>query len=199
VAHELFASAVTKPNVIFCDTSFIVDVLTDEIAEVTNLFGTNQGKRDRAAASATFFHAYRGYGAQFISSPYTFSEVGHVISRKVLDGHGYRLWKDFRRADRVTCQDVYRKTMRLLVDAWRRVSGYDIWFLVPMTGAETPFGSRAEDNIIKAARLFKAAYMDLDWADAYHIAMGMACGSKWFATTDKAWKVVAEINVFIDS
>jgi predicted nucleic acid-binding protein len=199
VAHELFGSAVTKPDVIFCDTSFIVDILTDEVAEVSNLFGSNTDKRNRAAASAAFFHAYRGYGSQFVSSPYTFSEVGHIIARKVLDGHGHRTWKDFRRADRRMSHEVYRKTMRLMLDAWRRVAGYDIWFLLPVTGVETPFGSRAEENVMRAARLFKATYMDLDWADAYHIAIGMACGTNWFATTDKGWKSVAEINVFCDS
>ena len=199
MAVELFGSAVTRPDVIFCDTSFILDVLTDEVSQITSLCGTNATKLNRAAASAAFLHAYRGYGVQFISSPFAFSEVGHVITKNVHKSHGHKSWRAFWNADSPTCEQVYKDTMRLVRRAWRRISGYDIWFTLPAAGTTTAFGIRAEDSIVEAARLLKNRYMFLDWADAFHIASGLASGPQWYATTDQGWKSVAQINVFCDS
>ena len=198
MAVELFGNAATKPDVIFCDTSFILDVLTDEIARLTTLLATNPDKVAKAAASAAFFHAYRGYGTTFVSSPYAFSEIGHTISQRVRPAV-HRTWKDFFRADRATAEALHNETMRLILRAWRRIEGYDISFVVPHKGAHTAYGVRVEHTVVEVARLLKRAYVPLDWADAYHIAIGLACGAEWFATTDRAWKDVTEINVFCDA
>jgi hypothetical protein len=199
VAVELFSAPVSKPDAIFCDTSFILDILTDEVAQIATLLGVSAANRTRAAESAAFFHTYRGYGAQFISSAFTFAEVGHVISRKVHRAQGYDSWKRFFNADQRECRRIYGQTMRLILTAWTRIEGYDVWFVLPEGAPSSPYGARSETDVVEAARLLKQSYMDIDWNDAYHIAVGLACGTDWFATLDQGWKSVRVINVFCDS
>lgn len=199
MAVEYFAAAKSKPEYIFCDTSFILDVLTDEVSGFTALLGQVPEKRTRARESAAFFHAYRSHGAQFVSSPFTFSEVGYAISRRVCSGQRQNSWKTFMQADRAACLRVHRATMRLIYTAWQRIQRYDIWFTFPLTVGVGPLGLRVEPEVVEAANLLRLKYVTLDWADAYHIAVGLACGVQWFATTDRHWKDVADINVFCDA
>src|ERR1700741_1041588 len=163
----------------------------------------------RPADVAAFFHTYRGYGAQFISSPYAFQEVAKVITdahkKAVLTKHRnavpkarYEHWHDFSTKRPAEAAVEHRKIMRVVYMAWKRIQGHGIWFTVPRKGEGTDYGRRVERIVVAAAPRLKTDYPGLDWADAHHIATGIVCGAEWFATTDEGWKDVAGINVFCD-
>jgi len=196
VAVELFAAAASRPDVIFCDTSFILDVLSHQVSLISSqLVGSDAPKRARAAAAAAFFARYRADGVQFVSSPYAFQELAHILTKWYPRVRGYKSWEAFQKVDRVNYDRAYPKSVRLSFLAWRETSSAGILYTLPEIGAETPYGRHSED-LIRAARLLKKKYKSLDWADVFHISVGSMCGVEWFASTDAWWKDVNEINVF---
>jgi predicted nucleic acid-binding protein len=197
VAIELFHAAVTRPDAVFCDTSFIVDVLTHEVAAVAPALKTTPAGMAKAAASATFYNEYRAHGTQFFSSPHVFSEAGHVLSKGILGTT--KQWQRTQRQDPRAAARLEVTARRLVLTAWRRIQAKGIGFTVPAIGSATNVGMRVDPTFIEAVLLLKRRYPALDWADAHHIAAGLACGTDWFATTDQDWKSVAHINVFCDS
>jgi predicted nucleic acid-binding protein len=191
---------VTRPDAAFCDTSFILDLLTHEVATVAvDMRDLDVAKRARAEQAATFFHDYRAAGTRFFSSPYTFQEASHVIARNVLRRSGQSRWEDLERVNPAEFARLHAHAMNVIEDSWNRVQRYGIEFVVPDTGNYTLHGNEANDEVVEAALLFFTTYAALNAADAFHIAMGIACGLEWFVTTDAGWKSVAEINVFCDS
>lgn len=197
---ELFRDAVTRPDAIFCDSSFILDVLTHEVPTVAAAIqGLNGTKLARAAEAANFFHNYVGGGTQFVSSPYALQEVGNVLAKYRLQQTRYNRWKDLRREDYSAFQIAHAEAASIIGDAWTRFQENGILFVVPDDGDETPYGVTVTNEVIEAAFLLMKEYEAIDAMDAFHISFGMACGVSWFVTTDAGWKDVAEINVFCDS
>jgi predicted nucleic acid-binding protein len=201
VAVELFPTAVTRPDAAFCDTSFILDLLTHEVATVAaDMRDLDAVKRARSEQAATFFHNYQAAGTRFFSSPYTFQEASHVIARNVLRSRSSQTrWEDLARVHAAEFARLHSHAMNVVEDSWNRVQHYGIEFVVPDTGNYTLHGKEVNSVVVEAALLFFTTYASLNAADAFHIAMGMACGLEWFVTTDAGWKSVAEINVFCDS
>lgn len=198
---ELFSSASTRPDAAFCDTSFLLDVLTHEVPTVAaSIPDLDPVKQARAAEAATFFNDYRSTGTQFVSSPYTLQEIGNVVAKYTLKQNAarYRKWTDLKVADHAMFLALRAVATRATEDAWRRIQHHGVWFVVPDNGDDTRFGNRVNSTVMEAAFLFLAAYETLDAMDAFHIAMGTACGLDWFVTTDAGWKSVTEINIFCD-
>ncbi|HEX8830155.1 MAG TPA: hypothetical protein VF705_03260, partial [Longimicrobium sp.] len=98
---------------------------------------------------------------------------------------------------RETFDEQHPLAIAVVEDSWERMQRYGVSFVVPVApiglGAD---GFEVNSEVIEAALLIQDTYGSLDSADAFHIAMGLACGVSWFATTDMVWKDVAEINVF---
>ncbi|MFL5383939.1 MAG: hypothetical protein ACJ8GN_15565 [Longimicrobiaceae bacterium] len=201
MAFELFATATTRPTAIFCDTSFLVDLLTHELASVGPFIKLNPNKVARAAAAATFFHQYTANGTRFFSSPYVFQELAYILGRGVLRSDPtkpkYDLWPDLRNKDAARFATQHALWLSVVSDSWTRFQQYGIQFTVPES---TPTGYGGDVNVIvvEAARLLKIAHAELDYADTFHIAMGVASGLSWFATVDGFWKGITGINVFCD-
>ena len=189
---ELYAAATTRPDAIFCDTSFIVDLLTNDVpAFAAYLRDVNPGKIARAAESATFFKVYKGAGVRFVSTPYTFQEVSHLVADGALRKAGYRRWRDFDAIDSAASTAAYASMARAIGDAWTRVQAYGIEFSVPQ-----PSSTAHWDEVIEMAILLLTSYPDLNAMDAFHISVGLRSGLTWYASLDSGWKTVAEINVF---
>jgi hypothetical protein len=199
VAVELFGTAVTRPAAAFCDTSFLLDLLTHELASVGPLLDNlPPHKAARAADAATFFHTYARAGTRFISSPYAFQELMLVLGKGVLRTNPgkHKRWKDLEAADPATFRSLHAAWVAVVEDSWERMQHRGVWFTVPSTGQETAHGTRVDSEVVEAATLIKRRYPSLDPADALHIAMGVASGVDWFVTVDEPWKAVKEINVF---
>lgn len=199
MAVELFATAVTRPEAVFCDTSFLLDLLTHEVASVGQSINLTPDKVKRAAQAAAFFNTYFGGGTRFVSTPYAFQELAQVLGKGVLKTGAPKTnrWKDLEQASANQFQQLHGVWMSVVQDAWARIQSHGIWFIVPSTsGAETKFGREISPEVVEAAQLLMVNYPLLDPADTYHIAMGIACGVEWFATVDEPWKLVSEINLF---
>lgn len=202
---ELFRAAVTRPDAIFCDASFILDLLTHEVPTVAAAIpDLDPIKQARAAEAARFFYDYRGRGTQFVSSPYTLQEIGFVLGKEVLKKarpvlkRQKNTWANLRQADYPTFLRLRAEMASIIEDAWTQFQAHGIWFVVPNDGDETAYGTPVSGDVIEAAFLLLRVYESLDPMDAFHIAMGLACGLEWFVTVDTGWKDVAEINVFCD-
>lgn len=204
---ELFRAAVTRPDAIFCDSSFILDVLTHEVPTVAaTITDLDPNKQARAAEAASFFHEYSSAGTQFVSSPYTLQEIGFVLGKYVLrkakpvfkKGKLNQTWGNLKLASYPTFVTLRAEVESVIQDAWTRFQAHGIWFVVPNDGDETAYGITVGSEVIEAAFLLLKRYEAIDPMDAFHIAMGMACGLEWFVTTDQGWKDVTVINVFCD-
>jgi predicted nucleic acid-binding protein len=196
VPFELFANAASRPDVVFCDTSFLLDVLSHEVSLVSAaLVGFDAPKQAKAASAAAFFNRYHDLGTQFVSSPFVFQELAFILYKAYPKRHGAKSWPALAKRDPAEVGRAYPKAVRLSGLAWERTRAHDIWFTLPEIGDETPYG-RKSDAMVRTARLLKKKYEGLDWADAFHIATGAACGVEWFASTDGGWKDVVEINLF---
>jgi predicted nucleic acid-binding protein len=160
----------------------------------------DEGKQERAAEAAAFFHSYSGEGTQFVSSPYALQEVANALAKHTLKKqrrHGR--WKELRHNDYPTFLTLRAEALSIIVDAWTRFQEHGILFVVPNDGDESPYGVTVTNEVVEVAFLLLKEYEALDEMDAFHIALGMACGVSWFVTTDAGWKEVAEINVFCDN
>jgi hypothetical protein len=203
VPVELFATAATRPDAIFCDTSFLMDLLTHELATVAPLNeNLTPAKTARAAEVARFFHRYSANGTRFFASPYVFQELAFILGKGVLRNDAarpkYTVWRKLRENDATRFATLHTIWLSVVYDCWTRFQQYGIKFTVPESTA-TGYGADVDILVVEAARLLKVAYVELDSADTFHIAMGVASGLSWFATVDAFWKTVAGINVFCDS
>lgn len=207
MAVELFATAATRPDAIFCDACFLLDLLTHELASVGPLIeNLDQDKKDRAEQVSRFFHTYASAGTQFFSTPYAFEELTHTLGKGVLRTHArptpsggkFTRWKDLEATEPATFVSLHTLWISVISDAWNQMQKNGIAFTVP-EGGDSAYGSRVDSTVVELAQLLQFSYGSLDPADTYHIAMGLACGLEWFATVDLLWKNIAEINVFCDS
>lgn len=202
MAVELFSAAQTRPGAIFCDTSFILDLLTHDMAAVAaNIRDLTADKQARAAQVAQFFYAYSTVGTRFVSSPYTIQEVFNVLLKNILKSNSKaKQWKDLAQSDYPTFLALRASALRTIQDVWSRVQQHSIACVVPASGDELiRHGTKVDQIVVETALSLLKVYGRLDPMDAFHITMGTACGLEWFATTDAHWKTVAEINVFCDS
>ncbi|HEU0077297.1 MAG TPA: hypothetical protein VFQ76_06585 [Longimicrobiaceae bacterium] len=197
---ELFSTAVTRPDAVFCDASFILDVLTYEVPTVAaTITDLDAVKQVRAAEAASFFYNYSAAGTQFVSSPYTLQEVANTLGNHVLRNRkAGNNWANLKRTDHARFLALRAEALSIIEDAWTRFQAHDIWFVVPNDGDDTPQGKRISSELVETAHLLLRMYAALDAMDAFHISTGLACGLEWFVTTDAGWKDVAEINVFCD-
>ena len=198
---ELFDTASTQPEAIFCDTSFVVDVLTHDLPAVRADFRKLDNARlKRAAQAATFFHTYRQDGIQFVSSPFMVQEVAHYLAKNALQANSkFNLWRELRNKDPAAFTVVRATAIRAIQDAWNCLQRYGIVLIAPPVDDDDPsHGDEVNTRLSRAALLLLKRHKAIDPMDAFFISVGLACGFSWFATTDQGWKDIAGIGVFCD-
>jgi hypothetical protein len=198
---ELFDTASTRPEAVFCDTSFVLDVLIHELPAVrADIRKLDSARVTKAAQAAAFFHAYRRDGIQFVSSPFMVQEAAHSIAKNALQANSkFNLWKDLRTKDPATFTTARAAAIRTIHDAWNHLQGYGISLVAPPIDEDDPSqGDEVNKRLSRAALLLLRRHDAIDPMDAFFISVGLACGFTWFATTDQGWKDVTGIGVFCD-
>jgi predicted nucleic acid-binding protein len=196
VATEKFASASTPCALIFCDANYLFDLA---------LFGSkplqasaNPRQIQRATEAATFYLRYLNtHSTAFISSPYALEEIAHKVGMDALGKTPAKSWKDLRNSDPTRFAATRLAALSIINELWLQLNkNYAIAFSVPRISSGIRRRTVVTIEVAEAALTVHRAYDKLDMMDAFHIAMALASGAKWIASSDQAFESVSEVNVF---